>query len=111
MNPTGFQNDMSIVRTRDDVLTVLIHLGYLAYDWRKDEWYIPNKEVAGEMENAVKTTNWLPVINALQQSEQLLQDTLDGDCEAVARGVEAAHDEQTSILSYNNEHSLACVLN
>ena len=111
VNPTGFQNDMSIVRTRDDVLTVLIHLGYLAYDWRKDEWYIPNKEVAGEMENAVKTTNWLPVINALQQSEQLLQDTLDGDCEAVARGVEAAHDEQTSILSYNNENSLACVLN
>ena len=57
VNPTGFQNDMSIVRTRDDVLTVLIHLGYLAYDWRKDECYIPNKEVAGEMENAVKTTN------------------------------------------------------
>ncbi|MBR3454616.1 MAG: PD-(D/E)XK nuclease domain-containing protein, partial [Bacteroidaceae bacterium] len=101
----------SIVRTRDDVLTVLIHLGYLAYDWCKDECYIPNKEVAGEMENAVKTTNWLPVINALQQSEQLLQDTLDGDCEAVARGVDAAHDDHTSILSYNNENSLACVLN
>ena len=63
------------------------------------------------MENAVKTTNWLPVINALQQSKQLLQDTLDGDCEAVARGVDAAHDDQTSILSYNNENSLACVLN
>ena len=111
VNPTGFQNDMSIVRTRDDVLTVLIHLGYLAYDWHKDECYIPNKEVAGEMENAVKTTNWLPVIKALQQSEQLLQDTLDGDCEAVARGVDVAHDDQTSILSYNNENSLACVLN
>ena len=111
VNPTGFQNDMSIVRTRDDVLTVLIHLGYLAYDWKEEECYIPNKEVSGEMENAVKTTNWLPVINALQQSKQLLQDTLDGDCEAVARGVDVAHDEQTSILSYNNENSLACVLN
>jgi len=111
VNPTGFQNDMSIVRTRDDVLTVLIHLGYLSFDRYTRECYIPNKEVAGEMENAVRTTNWLPVINALQQSEQLLQDTLDGDCEAVARGVDAAHDDQTSILSYNNENSLACVLN
>ena len=111
VNPTGFQNDMSIVRTRDDVLTVLIHLGYLAYDWKEEECYIPNKEVSGEMENAVKTTNWLPVINALQQSKQLLQDTLDGNCEAVARGVDVAHDNQTSILSYNNENSLACVLN
>ena len=111
VNPTGFQNDMSIVRTRDDVLTVLIHLGYLSFDRYTRECYIPNKEVAGEMENAVKTTNWLPVINALQQSEQLLQDTLDGDSEAVARGVDAAHDDQTSILSYNNENSLACVLN
>ena len=102
---------MSIVRTRDDALTVLIHLGYLSFDRYTRECYIPNKEVAGEMENAVKTTNWLPVINALQQSKQLLQDTLDGDCEAVARGVDAAHDDQTSILSYNNENSLACVLN
>ena len=111
VNPTGFQNDMSIVHTRDDVLTVLIHLGYLSYDRYTRECYIPNKEVAGEMENAVKTTNWLPVINALQSSKQLLQDTLNGDCEAVARGVDAAHDDQTSILSYNNENSLTCVLN
>ena len=111
VSTSGFQNDMSIVRTRDDALTVLIHLGYLAYDWNKDECYIPNKEVSDEMENAVKVTDWRPVINALQQSEQLLQSTLDGDSEAVAQGIDIAHDEQTSILSYNNENSLACVLN
>ena len=28
----------------------------------------------------------------------------------MAQGVENAHDENTSILSYNNENSLACVL-
>jgi len=111
VNPTGFQNDMSIIRTRDDALTVLIHLGYLSYDRYTRECYIPNKEVAGEMENAVKTTNWLPVVHALQRSEQLLQDTLEGNCEAVAQGVDAVHDDSTSILSYNNENSLACVLN
>lgn len=49
VNPTKFQNDMSIVTSRDDVLTILIHPGYLSYNWRKDECYIPNHEVAGEM--------------------------------------------------------------
>ena len=110
VNPTKFQNDMSIIRSKDDVLTVLIHLGYLSYNWRKSECYIPNSEVAGEMVNAVEANNWKPVVDALEASEQLLQSVLDGDAETVARGVEAAHDEHTSILSYNNENSLACVL-
>ena len=110
VNTTMFQNDMSVVSSRDDVLTVLIHLGYLSYDWRKEECYIPNREVAGEMANAVEANNWKNVVDALKQSEQLLQATLQGDAEAVACGVDAAHDEHTSILSYNNENSLACVL-
>ena len=110
VDPTGFANDMSDIRSKDDVLTVLIHLGYLSYNWRKDECYIPNREVAGEMVNAVKANNWKPVVNALQKSEKLLLATLDGDEEAVVRGVDAAHDENTSILSYNDENSLACVL-
>ena len=110
VNPTKFQNDMSIIRSKDDALTVLIHLGYLSYDWKKSECYIPNKEVGGEMVNAVEDNNWAGVVTALQDSEQLLQDTLDGDEEAVARAIDAAHDENTSILSYNNENSLACVL-
>jgi hypothetical protein len=110
VNPTKFQNDMSVIRGKDDVLTVLIHLGYLSFSWQKSECYIPNKEVAGEMVNAVEDNNWTNVIKALEASEQLLQDTLDGDEEAVARGVDAAHDANTSILSYNNENSLACVL-
>ena len=110
VNTTKFQNDMSIVQSKDDVLTVLIHLGYLAYDWVKSECYVPNHEVAGELSNAVEDSGWTNVVKALQQSRDLLQSTLEGDEEAVARGIDAAHDENTSILSYNNENSLACVL-
>ena len=110
VDPTGFQNDMSVIRTKDDALTVLIHLGYLSYDWVKSECYIPNREVAGEMVNAIKANNWTPVVDALRASEQLLQAVLDGDAATVAKGVDAAHDENTSILSYNDENSLACVL-
>lgn len=110
VDPTGFQNDMSVINTKYDVLTVLIHLGYLSYNWKKDECYIPNREVWGEMVNAVRANKWKHVTEALEASEQLLQATLDGDAEAVAQGIDLAHDENTSILSYNNENSLACVL-
>ena len=110
VDPTSFQNDMSEIHGRDDVLTVLIHLGYLSFDWNKEECYIPNREMAGEMVNAVKSTRWNKVADALEKSKQLLQATLDGDAEAVARGIDLAHDEETSILSYNNENSMACVL-
>ena len=110
VNTTKFQNDMTIIQSKDDVLTVLIHLGYLSFNWRKNECYVPNYEVAGELSNAVEDTGWERVVKALRQSEKLLQATLDGNEEAVARGVDAAHDENTSILSYNDENSLACVL-
>ena len=110
VDPVGFQNDMTVVNSRDDVLTVLIHLGYLSFDWRREECFIPNREVAGEMVRAVRSSKWQQVFNAIEQSRQLLHDTLDGDEEAVARGIDAAHDENTSILSYNNENSLACVI-
>ena len=110
VDPTGFQNDMSVIQSKDDVLTVLIHLGYLSYDWKESECYIPNKEVGGEMVNAVKLNNWSHVANAIEKSKQLLRSTIEGNEEAVARGVDVAHDENTSILSYNDENSLACVL-
>ena len=110
VDPTGFNNDLAVVNNRDDVLTVLIHLGYLSYDWVESECYIPNREVAGEMEKAVRDTGWTPVVTALKQSRELLQATIDGDADTVARMVDSVHDEDTSILAYNNENSLACVL-
>ena len=110
VNTTKFQNDLSIINSRDDVLTVLIHLGYLSFDWRRNECYVPNYEVKGELSNAVEETRWDNVTAALQQSEQLLNDTIAGDEQAVAHALELAHSDDTSILSYNSENSLACVI-
>ncbi len=107
---TAFQNDMHIVNSKDDVLTVLIHLGYLAYDEDASECYIPNKEVADEMGNAVKVTSWKNLVKAIEDSRRLLEATIARNEQAVARGIDQAHDENTSILSYNDENSLACVL-
>ena len=107
---TKFANDLSTIKDRNDVLTVLIHLGYLSYDWKTRECYVPNLEVSEELSSAVEDTDWTNVSNALQDSEDLLEATLRGDEEAVAAALDAAHDENTSILSYNNENSLACVI-
>ena len=110
VDPAGFKNDLSQINNRDDVFTVLIHLGYLAYDRREKKCYVPNFEVAGELVNAVRENDWTIVSDAIQKSRQLLQSTLAGNADAVAQTIDAAHDEHTSILSYNDENSLACVL-
>jgi len=110
VDTTGFDNDPAKVKSKDDVLTLLIHLGYLGYDGKKDQCYVPNKEVAKEMEHAVKSCNWNNLNKVLNASKRLLRDTLAMNGEAVARGIELTHDEETSILSYNDENSLACVL-
>ena len=110
VNTTGFQNDMQAVNSRNDVLTVLIHLGYLAYDRDTNQCYIPNKEVADEMNNAVNATEWKQLAKALENSQHLLADTIAGNEQAVSQAIDIAHDEHTSILAYNDENSLACVL-
>ena len=110
VDTTEFLNDMHIIRSKNDVLTVLIHLGYLAYDKDSYECYIPNKEVADEMNNAIKATAWTPLANTIQNSKFLLGATIAGNENAVAKAIDLAHDENTSILAYNDENSLACVL-
>jgi hypothetical protein len=110
VNPTKFQNDISIVRSKDDVLTLLIHLGYLSFDWRRSECYVPNKEVEGELVNAVEENKWELVIKSINQSEALLRATLRGDSGYVERALRAIHSDETSAFSYNDENSLACVI-
>ena len=110
VDPAGFSNDLSEVRSRDDVLTVLIHLGYLTYDRREQECFIPNLEVAKEMENAIKSNNWKEVVDALNRSKALLKATLRRDSDYVAHALRAIHSDESSIFSYNDENSLACVL-
>ena len=110
VDPTTFQNDMTTLKTRDDVLTLLVHLGYLAFDEVRDEVFIPNQEIAQEFLRSIKTGGWDGVISALKRSEELLKSTwaLDGD--TVAEGIAAIHNETASLLQYNNENSLSCTV-
>lgn len=91
VNTLSFQNDMRNFRTKDDVLTLLIHIGYLGYDAETKEAFIPNKEIRGEFENAMSVSGWPEVMRVLKASAKLLEDTLNGDEESVARGLDRAY--------------------
>jgi hypothetical protein len=109
INPNKFSNDMATFQSADDVLTLLIHLGYLGYELSTKEVFIPNSEISSEFCNAIESADWKEVIKAVQSSEELLKATWNQDTTAVAKGLEQAHFE-TSILKYNDENSLACVI-
>lgn len=110
MNAEKFENDLTRIGSRDDVLTILIHLGYLGYDADRSEVHIPNEEVRKAFAGAIEDTDWTPVIHALKASDRLLKATWECEEEAVAAGIEEAHMEFSSILKYNDENSLRCVL-
>lgn len=110
INTRRFQNDMTTFRTRDDVLTLLIHLGYLTYDRKNSEAFIPNQEIAQEFLNAIEGPEWDGVIRSLKRSSELLKHTWAMDGKAVADGVAAVHNETASILKYNDENSLKCTV-
>ena len=102
----SFVNDMTTFHSADDVLTLLVHLGYLGYDFDTKEVFIPNREIMGEYVTATRVSQWSEIIHSVLQSDKLLQATWNGDEEAVAKGMEEAH-LNTSHLQYNDENALS----
>ncbi|MCC8046251.1 MAG: ATP-binding protein [Clostridiales bacterium] len=105
-----FQNDMMNLNSRDDVLTLLVHLGYLAFDSSEEEVYIPNYELAEEFRNAIEGDDWSEIETALAESEALLEATLKGNTSLVENALRKIHASTSSILQYNDENSLSCAL-
>ena len=110
INTNTFQNDFSIITSKDDALTALIHLGYLGYDADRKKSFIPNYEVATAFELALQTGSWKEIAESISKCDELLDETIDGNAERVAELIELAHETYTSILKYNDENALSCVL-
>ena len=106
INTGTFSNDMTTFSGYQDVLTLLVHLGYLGYDFDTKEVFIPNREVLMEFVSATSASDWSEIRNSVGQSEELLQAVWNMDQDSVAEGIEKAHLE-TSILQYNDENALA----
>ena len=110
VNTLTFQNDFSTIASKDDALTALIHLGYLGYDADRNSAYIPNYEVATAFDAALQIGAWGEIAKTISKCDELLMATIDGEAEKVAEIVELAHETYTSVLNYNDENSLSCVL-
>ena len=106
----SFQNDMTNIKRKDDVLTLLVHLGYLAYDSVNKTVSIPNEEIRQEFLLTLEEGKYSEVIKLMNDSTQLLEDTLNMDSEAVALALEEAHNSGLTPLFYNNEQALRSVI-
>ena len=110
VNTATFSNDTRNIQCKDDVLTYMIHLGYLGYDQTQRTAFVPNEEIRQELTMAVESRQWNEMLMFWQESENLLNATLDMDSEAVAAQIEKIHNEYVSVIQYNNENSLSSVL-
>lgn len=102
----SFVNDMTSFEVEDDVLTLLIHLGYLAYDIDNRQVYIPNNEIREEFINCVSVSDWGEVSKALKNSAETLQAVWQKRPGQVSQGIEQAHFE-TSHIQYHDENALS----
>lgn len=113
VDTSTFQNDMTSIQGKDDVLSLLIHLGYLAYNFHKQSVRIPNEEIRREFVSTVRKGKHEVTSRIIRHSDQLIEDTISGNEEAVAQAIQDAHDAGTfgiSPLFYNDEQALRSVV-
>lgn len=110
VNTLTFKNDPANIQSKDDVITYLIHLGYLGYNEKDETAFIPNEEIRHELINAVKSTNWSDLIHFQYESNHLLDATLSMNTQEVAEQIQKIHSEYASSIQYNDEISLSSVL-
>ena len=120
IDSTNFQNDVESFTSRDDVLTLLVHLGYLTYEELHDPYsdndsivglvHIPNEEVRTEFESILRKSKHKKLIQLISYSDKLLADTISGKEDDVAKAIQKVHDSSYAPAYYNNEQSLRYVI-
>lgn len=119
VNTDSFQNDVETFTCKDDVLTLLTHLGYLTYEEEPDSYdddtvvglvRIPNEEVRSEFDAILRKAKHKSLIELVRKSDKLLADTLEGKSEKVAKAIADVHDSEYAPTFYSNEQSLRYVV-
>ena len=106
IDTSTYQNDMTTFHGKDDVLSLLIHLGYLGFDDQRSEVYIPNREILDEFKTNTKSKKWVPAFRTITLSEEIVKATWDKDTEKVAELLEEAHNRAGN-KTYNDEAALS----
>ena len=110
VNTTTFRNDMYELNSRDEVITLLIHFGYLAYDHEDGSCHIPNLEIELEFQNSIRQVRHAETMNRVKLSDTLFDAIEDLDEEETAKLIKQVHDEECSPRHYNKEDSLRQVI-
>ena len=110
IDTNAYDNSFTLPKNKNHCFTLLAHIGYLAYDATTSQVFIPNEEVRMAFRGALKMCSWPEAIKPYQRSQKFIEAILGEDSATVARMVEETHQYMTSVLSYNNENALACVV-
>lgn len=105
-----FNNDLVSFRKKDDVLTLMIHLGYLTYNNETCQVRIPNEEVRSEFTKLIENAGMTKLAGLIQSSEKLLKDTIEGDSKAVEAAIGIIRESNYAPNFYNNEQALRYVI-
>ena len=110
VDTSTYDNSYTLPQCKDDCFTLLIHLGYLGYDVETSEVFIPNEEVRVAFRTAIKQCSWPEAIRPYQRSRKFIDAIYAEDADTVAQLVEQTHQSMTSVLAYNSENALSCVI-
>lgn len=105
-----FGNDSNDIRSKDELIALLIHYGYLGFDAVNQKAFIPNSEVRQELMLAIKNGSRPELVKMVKDSEMLLQKTMEGDGEYVGHHFEVLHSSKSAPRYYNNEQALRSVI-
>ena len=107
---TGFRNDLMSFASADDVLTMMIHFGYLSYDEDTKKAHIPNYEIKEEFADMIHQVKSEHTAKRIRECNQFLEDILDFKADEVAAYIENLHMTETNPRLYNNEESLRSIV-
>ncbi len=110
VDPQRFDNDLTNIDSKDAALTVLIHLGYLAYDEETCSCYIPNHEIKTEFERALKKLDWSEIYDPISNSEKLYEETMKGNVAFIDETLDRNHREMASVFNKNKEDVLGIIV-
>ncbi len=110
LNTHGCKNDMHTFANKDQVITTLVHLGYIAYDSQTQEAYIPNKEVQKVFEDYAAYGYPDRFTKFAGYAQEVLISIEHEDAERVAEILQIMHNEFVSSIRYHDENSLCCVI-
>ena len=111
---TTFQNDMVSIKTKDDIFSLLVCLGYLGCvddggDYRLA--YVPNKEIRTALSSIVKSQPWFNSIPIIERSQSLFEAITTLDANKAAEIITEIHNSpNVSLLTYNREESMVFCL-